>query len=201
MTKTLLMLAICVVLASVTPMHSEETNEGIRTGLISQNPLERQAAYKAIIADRENVIGQLLKILRVENGDRSYQGSLHRAIDLLGKLRAKEAIESLVRIIEYVPDNFETEEMIPSQAYYVAASALVEIGQPVIPAMMAEIKNSSSTKQRNIATWVIMEIEGKNQAINRIQTAIDQGKVSQSFSAAKEYITNFQVSFGNPTDK
>lgn len=175
----------------------------ITSDLVSKRPLERQAAYDVILRQRDGVIRQLLAILDNGKVDKSYQGGYHRAITLLGKLRAKEAVKPLAGIMEYIPDAFESEEVLPSEAYYVAAVALIDIGQPAIPLMLETIKTSKSSKQRDIAAWVIMEIEGKAQALNRIQTAIENKpkEASQGMHTAKEYIANYKATFGHPMHK
>ena len=189
-----------VMIISTTTLYAGENRMRITSGLLSKNPLERQSTYNEVLAQRENIIRQLLAILERKDADASYQGFYHRAIVLLGKLRAKEAVERLANILEYVPENFETEEMLPSQAYYVAAQALVQIGQPSIPAMMTKIKHAGSLNERNLAVWVVMEIEGKDQALNRFETAAAKAGASHehAFVAAREYIRNFKVTFGNP---
>ena len=182
--------------------YGENTKKTIAAGLLSSKPLERQAIFNQVLEQRAKTIEELLSILNKEDVDRSFNGPLHRAIELLGRLRAKESVEVLSKFLTYVPEGYATEEDIPTEAYYVSAVALIEIGEPSIPSMLTIIKETPSKIERNIATWVIMGIEGKEQALNRIKNMIEIDKVhKENFLFAKEYMENYKVTFGNPLFK
>jgi len=173
----------------------------ITDGLFSKKPNIRLSTYESILQHREILIKKLLSILEIKDIDKNFRGPYHKAIELLGKYRAKEAVSILANIIEYIPEYYESDEWIRSESYYVAACSLTEIGQPSIPAMMSIIRNSTSSKKRDLATWVIVEIEGKEQALNRIEASIIKDDKKQSLIEAKKYIKNYKIEFGNPKFK
>lgn len=177
----------------------ESMNLSIVTGLLSEQPLERQVTYKKILEQRTKTIEELLLILKIKNIDKSYEGTLHRTIKLLGKLRAEEAVQPLLEYFMYVPEGFETDEMIPTEAYYVAAVALIEIGEPSIPFMLLKIKQTDSKEEQKLAGWVIMQIEGKEQALHRMEDTIktEDGQKDR-FMEAKTYIEKYKATFDNP---
>ena len=169
------------------------------SGLLSKKPLERQAAYNRIIRGREVTIQELVFLIERQDVDKDFYGPLHRAVVLLGKLRAAEAVQALTKLLMYVPGGFRVEEAIPSEAYYVAAVALWQIGQPSIPAMLMIIRHSDDPAERNVAAWVIMQIEGQDQAAHRMEMLVAGGKLyKERFEAAKQFIETYKPTFEHP---
>lgn len=187
------------------PAHSEEgvaLNQSV-AGLLNSDPLKRQMAYQKIQKDQKALIGGLLEIIAKDDVDTTFNGPLHYAVVTIGELRAKEGIEPLLKRFMYVPDGFSTEERIPREFYYVSAVALKEIGAPAIEYMVKEIRTSEDQARRNLAAWVIMEVEGKDQALHRLNTAASTFKDAQKerlISSAK-YLETWEPRFGNPTEK
>jgi len=181
--------------------YGEKMKTSIASALLSTEPLTRQAAFDQVVGERKTTVQELISILGRSNVDRLYQGPLHRAIVLLGELRAKEAVAPLSGLLSYVPQDFETEEQIPTEAYYVATVALVEIGFPAIEAMLAKIRNADDKLERELAAWVIMEIEGKEQALNRIEalTRRAAARTTGRFQGAARYIETYEPTFEPPS--
>lgn len=181
-------------------VYAEETKLTITAGLL--NETERSATYEKILEQRVDTIKELISIIEQKDVDKSFLGPLNYAISLLSKLRAKEAVEALSNLLIYIPPDFRTREILRSEHYYVAAVALVEIGNPSIDAMLTKIQKSDSEEERNLATWVIMEIEGKKQALNRMNLMIKKdGLDKDRFESAKKYIENYKPIFGHPKKK
>ena len=98
-----------------------------------------------------------------------------------------------------MPDHFEIDEDIPSEAYRVAAMALREIGQPSIEEMLLRIKKSDLEEERNIAAWVIKEIEGKEQALHRLRAMARRGgRGKKRYEAARQFVDAYKPIFEHP---
>ena len=172
--------------------------------LLSENHLERQAAYDGILADRQETIQELMSVVGRKDIDTTVNGPLHKAILLLGKLRATEAVTVLSSRLTYLPDYpggvVFVDEMGPREAYYPCALALRDIGEPSIRAMVGTIGQASTSEEEgNLAAWVIMEIEGKEQAAHRFDDLIKQGApYKEKYEAAKQFIINYKSVFEPP---
>jgi len=199
--KTLLVIAL-VGLSSLIVL-CEPKQYKIVGALFSKVSLERQAVEQRLLKQRSDTIQELIWALD-EGVDRSFDGTLHRAIRLLGKLRADEAVGPLSRLwLLYIPDNFVTTEMLPSEAYYVVAVALKEIGNPAVPVMLATIGTSSVKRERDVAAWVIMEVEGREYAISLLRVRIDsevEPLKKAPYEDAIKFIENYQPVFKHPSE-
>lgn len=163
----------------------------------------RGTAHVRIPAQRAATIRSLIAIVRNKKPDRKYlwyRGPHHRAIALLGELRATEAIPCLLKELMYAPEGVEGDETLPSEYYYVAAPALVKIGSPAINRLVLEIRNSKDIKRRNLAAWIIMEIDGKQQALHRFTILIKKGGGAKAnYSTAKKHLETRKPFFESPT--
>ena len=145
-----------------------------------------------IINYRTHQIRKLLEIVRIYS--RKKNDKFCRAIQLLGKLRAtdEEVILKLSRYLSYVPDDIKEKKKKISEKDHVAAVALVEIGYPSVRIMMKRIAEAESDEKIELAAWVIMKIEGKQQALNRIQDAVEKHADSKrNFQKAYKYIKEY----------
>lgn len=148
MLRTVLLSAVTATILLTGIGYGGDTKTRAISGLLSADPLTRQAAFDRVVAERARTVQELISVLGRKGIDKSYQGPLHRAIVLLGKLRAREAVAPLSKFLLYVPVGFETEEEIPIEAYHVAAVALAEIGFPAIDAMLAKIRNAPEEREK-----------------------------------------------------
>ena len=179
-------------------IHSIEMEASLVQMLQSDDPLERQSAAQNLINSRRSTIGELIAILGREDVDKSFQGTLHLSIEVLGLYRAGEAVSALSERIEFVPEGFETEEMIPTEYYYVAAKALADIGMPAIEEMVKVVAKSTPLKA-NLATWVIMETLGKDEAIQFLsKLRRERPTYDERFSKSIAQIENHKISFTRP---
>lgn len=165
-------------------------------GLFSEDSAERAAAYARYERQHQAWVDELLAVLDAPDVDRTHGGTLHLAIRLLGELRARDAVEPLRELLTFVPSLegglwVQTEDL-PTEAYYVAAVALTRIGKPATEPMLLVIRNSSDPLERDLAAWVLKEIEGDALALYllaRRASAGTQGK--ERFEQAREYIENW----------
>jgi len=182
-----------------TVANGEDTQIPTIIRLQSPEPLIRQAAFDTLVSNRKDDIAQVLAILEKEDIDQAFNGPLHRSIKLLGAWRASEAVVALTNRFMYVPTDFDIEEMLPSEAYHVSAVALVQIGEPSIGVMVERIRMTKSTSERHLAAWVIMEIEGKEQAMCRLARMSQQDKIAtERYAEAEEFIKTYVPKFEHP---
>jgi hypothetical protein len=130
--------------------------------LSSKNPQERVLTKNQLIQDRQQLIKSLMAMVQKRTQYELYDQTT-LAIELLGNMRAKEAVDILAENITLQPPlvNFEVPR---KEETFVAAVALVQIGNPAIPAMVRNITTSSDQVKREISTWVIQEILGTDLA-------------------------------------
>ena len=149
---------------------STQVGPNTRTGdIASQNGVIRTKAYLSIVAERRELI-QGLEVIVNQSADTSYGGSTHTAIMLLGHMRAGESAKVLRDNLMFQLSEHEPfgKKMI-KQDFYPCADSLVKIGSPSIGQMTDLIRSSKKVEERNLAAWVIMEIEGAKQATYRLQ--------------------------------
>ncbi len=168
--------------------------------LMSSDPLKRQATLRTVQESRKQTIDALLGIASKPGCNKIFNGPLHYSIVLLGKLRACEAVKTLSRLLMFVPDGFETDEELPREYHFVAAVALVSIGNPAIDPMVSVITSVDDKEERNLAAWVLMQIDGKELAIRRLEYLAekDVGAPKERLLAAKTHLENWKPFFGNP---
>ena len=91
--------------------------------------------------------------------------------------------------------------------YYPCAAALVEIGQPspVIEEMTQKIQTSERKAERELAAWVIMQIQGAGQAAVTLNALSTQASVAgarrERLLAAQQYIKTFKPTYNHPHSK
>lgn len=153
---------------------------------------------------RELIIKKLVGIVNDEKVDQSYNGPFYRAVELLGIYRATECIFTLTDRITYLPSGNEFMPIIKSEYedYYPCASALVSIGEPSVYYMISKIGAPGNDLQRELATWVVVKIEGKENAAARFDRLIKDNKDDRwraNYQWAKDYATSYKPREGRPT--
>ena len=200
--RVLIVLLLTMVLVIVGRASADAGKEQPVPGLWSENPSEQLAAFRQVLSERKQIIQRLIVIAQTSGIKSDADGPRAKAIRLLGTLRAEEAVEPLSRFITYAPRVNFIWEMMPREAYYVCAVALCDIGEPSVPAMLRKIDTSEDEEERNIAAWVIMQIEGKDQAAHRMSTLMETSKYDSRahsrYLAAKDYILNYKPVFEPP---
>ena len=172
-----------------------------KEGILGGGPA-RRAAFAEILECRKRVVTRLIEIVgKKDLQDTGEWSSFYLAIVLLGEWRAPEAVEVLSRNLVYYQNTggfFTTDTRCESP--YPAAVALSKIGLPAIQAMDSLVSESADPETRKVAAWTLMKIEGKDQAINRLESKIircgdkDLGQKRRLKSAA-DYIKNYEPEF------
>jgi hypothetical protein len=130
--------------------------------IISDIEEERTSAPKEVLGKRRKTIEYLLSVVNsaVEEGEPFYSSTTSRniAISLLGKLRAKEAVASLVNWLSPKPGQFVKigELLMFSPAGY----ALIEIGLPSVPPLFHLLKAEGNVALREQCIKIIVRIKG-----------------------------------------
>jgi len=173
-------------------------------GLSSESAITRLKTFRRIAQERKSIVSDLILVLNRDDVDTSFRGPLHMAIDLLGELRAEEAVGPLSKHLMFVPRSEMGMEVgnKSREHYYVSAVALTKIGQPAIQSMIRIVLESLNDKERNLAAWVIMKIEGSDQAIHRLHSLVQKNKNSLAVSMLEEaesYLRFYRPSFDPPS--
>lgn len=148
---------------------------------------------------RKEVVRQLIEIVQQMHAD-PMQGNLVKvSIQLLGELKAEEAIEPLADRLMYIRTNKHINFLTPMEAHYPCALALERIGKASIGALVKKIGASKDSEERNEAAWVIMEIEGSEAAMARM-AALAKERLSEKprFDEAWKYIKSYKVKLYHP---
>lgn len=109
------------------------------------------------LKEREQAIGYLLRILKMERDDYVWRAHRCSAAECLGRLRAAEATTTLI-------DNIDLTSSSPrlgALGKYPAAQALVEIGTPALRQIPPYCSHELSNKQIRLLAFVIAQIDGR----------------------------------------
>jgi hypothetical protein len=161
------------------------------------------------LQERKDKIQELISLLDRNDIDPTLGGPQHIAVTLLGRYRAVEAVKPLARHLMYLPDESPTRRVKISatgvtQMYYPCAAALVEIGEPspVIDEMLQKVEFSNDKEERDLATWVIMQVQGPGQAKVTLTGAPSQPGLDAAAKAhlknAQTYIDDFRPTYNHP---
>lgn len=206
--KRIAVLCLILVVGSAIALHSAGGIQGayssVRSALLGEDPGEAMAAMARISRERSEAISALITITGKHDVDNSWNGVRHRAILLLGEMRAMEAVGPLSNNLAFVPTGtIVTYEALPREAYYPAALALSQIGTPAVKRMLGLISTSRDEQTRNLAAWVVLEAEGKEVAEFRLQKELEKSfrNSKPRVEAALKFIQNYKPVFGPPDKK
>jgi hypothetical protein len=147
-------------------------------------------------------VAKLLAVLRDPDLRRSHPEQVVAAIDRLGEMHASEAVEDLVKLLTFAqkfdwesPDQKAIVEiqLIHTGNRYPATSALFQIGQPALLALLKVIESdSASSLRRQNALFTIRNIfrdnpsEGVKYLNHAAQTSVDRPSAERLTEAAVE---------------
>jgi hypothetical protein len=203
MLRARILVSIIILAALSAPLvYAQSEPSSLMAQLLSKNPLNRQAAADNVMKQRQETIRDLISITEKKDVDKTFGGPYHRAIILLGDLRATEAVGVLSANLTYLPGGCVIiDEVMETQAYYPCAFALTRIGEPAIPAMIGRITQGSTPLERELAAWVVMEIEGKDQAAYRFASLgkTDMpGRNKDMLATAERFVKDYKPAFDYP---
>jgi len=162
----------------------------------------RERASRKILAERDQLVAGLIALARQattpephkrgrqEVPSYPYREPKHLAIELLGELRASEAVEVLLGNLTYcnpvMYGSYRTWE-----SDFPAAVSLSEIGNPALGPALAKVARTDDELERELCCWIIERVEGEELAPIVLQLAIDKERYSGGkarLQAALEYL-------------
>lgn len=172
-------------------------------GLLSDSEQVRKNTEKQIIKERSIVVAELISAIRDKENRLQRPDSVDRAIRLLGELRAREGVETLIEHVGFpVLAEFGTPMGITGGGYLVgkspselfpAVNALIRIGEPTIGPILERIADNDSVVERRAFVAVLRELEKR--------TAIREQfvrEVTKSSGRPKERLQHALGWFDNP---
>ena len=176
-----------IVVAVATSLFGATSNELVKTdgildlsGLTGKDKVERLAAYRLLVQNREQLSAQLNADIKAMMGvpDASYEGGLHLAIRVAGEYRIETVVPELISHIDYRLDlsTFPSfRGRLTASALYPAAEALVRIGGKQLPELLVQrIRQNENEDTKRACAWVLNEYLGKELATQLLEQAIDR---------------------------
>lgn len=135
---------------------------------------------------RDKIIRTLINAIE-EDADGGADTAFRTACDVLGKLKAVEAIDTLVKYIDYQPDRIGT-----SLHYKPSVKGLIQIGEPAIPKIAHALEFGKSVLHpnnrhlRHNAVIALMHIDGteSKDALVRAYARENDERVKESLEFA-----------------
>ncbi|NLN76095.1 MAG: hypothetical protein GX139_07265 [Armatimonadetes bacterium] len=163
----------------------------------------REWAEQRLLAIHTSVVKGLIKIVEDESADQAMHGPLYRSVALLGAYRAPEGIGALVGRLTYLPSLPDRVRPVEEEyeGYYPCAKALVSIGLPARDKMTSIIGGSSNELERALAAWVLVKIEGKEQAVSlldRYAKKLTDNRWRENILKARDYAASYAPRTDHP---
>jgi hypothetical protein len=157
--------------------------------LRSRDAKERAAARDALLRNRQETIAALIPLVKAKP---AYEllDSTPLAIEILGDLRAAEAVDQLAANITLTPPVIEW-EIRRKEERYLCAVALAKIGVPAVPAMLKIIRTGDDEVARQVAAWVLNEVLGADLAPVLLEGALKSAERPEEqarIKAALQYV-------------
>lgn len=137
-------------------------DEPLSQSLDSHDPNVRCAARNQRLQLRRTIVNECIRTLQSHEGKFEFNDPRLTTIQVLEAFRAPEAVDPLIRIIEYPdPLGVISEDREPTLAdSYPAARALIAIGKPASRACVYELTKPNSPLRREKLCAVIRYVEG-----------------------------------------
>jgi hypothetical protein len=151
--------------------------------LLLDSPDDVEHDVSAILDQRGRLIERLLEVIDEANkGEYEYQQRAGAAV-LLGQMRAHEAVNSLVWMLQEEVE-LEAAKIARGEAEFIldmnwfqspVLSAFSNIGRPILPAMVEVIKTSDNEELRNRATHLMGHAIGKKSwTLEALESLLEQ---------------------------
>lgn len=196
--------AILLILTSAICIGAAAANRQISEALLGNDPQAQRIALGTIRQQHSDNVKSLVRFVGQGGVDDTWEGPRHLAIRLLGDIRATEAIPVLSKRLTFMPTGVVETEMLPREYYYPCAVALVNIGAPCVGAMIDTISWNEDKTTRDLAAWVVMKVEGKEEAANHLQDLAAKSydkKHKPRLQAAQDFVANYVPDFTSPGGK
>ncbi len=177
---------LCVVGASaamilaVTSLGVEGQGQMDAIGKIrSSNSALQEEGGRELLQQRKELISSLINILK--QGDKNAKGekrsSLVAAINVLGEMRATEAVDILVDYIKFqaIDELIIFDRLTPPSEIFPAVKALIQIGKPSFPPVLRALKESTDEDVillRWNSGWIILKVLGRKLGRTYLEDAL-----------------------------
>ena len=148
--------------------------------LAAQDFARRTAAAQQIKKGYQELVAELVTL--VDKGDKALamEGSTELAVNLLGDLRAIDAVPILIKNIEFRGPGGQLENIRAAQ--YPCVRALAKIGAPSIKGIIERLGQGVTEKELRLFATICRLVDNDELAIARIQLALNK----ESFPPRKE---------------
>jgi HEAT repeat protein len=157
----------------------KERYMGSENDLLSAEPRTRDAAVDRILGDRGLVIQRLIPLIDPANANKYGDGTRCAAAYLLGEFRAVEAIPVLAKALAKEPGRHTAWEGFFSRYDAPVFTALVNIGRPVVPAMIENIEKSDHDWLRKKSMLVVSHVLGGKRRLLELLTKLEERQAKQ----------------------
>jgi hypothetical protein len=167
------------------PLCGQETrlNSAALNSLQSDDEAARTRAVQEILHDQSAAVEQVSAIVRKYASDPAKKGTVKSSMELLGKLRAKDAVPLLVDNLTFAVFYKNTKALQNADTLYPAVSALIEIGMPAIEPVLARVEASSADADLQAGAAVLRGVLGAELAAERLR--IETAKASSDPARAR----------------
>jgi len=184
---------------------SKQEPPSLADQVASEEAGKREEAARQLLRQRSQTIQSLLAIVRDPSLRKENPEAVSYAMNLLAKMRAAEAVDTLAHMLEYrhwPPPQIKRSEyrfrplQIPTVGQYVsswmrspAAQALIEIGDPALPAVIRfAVEGQPSDIELGYCVIVIQGIEGKRRGLIYLDEALVNAQRGRNPQQAKRRI-------------
>lgn len=139
--------------------------------LLSPDVEIRRQVYAQVIAERTELVRELICIVDQKKQLHVIDGPSVLAIKMLGELRSVEAVDTLIANID-VGDPTPDFELRSLKEYYPCVGALIKVGKPSSIAAVKKLADEKSEQRRKLLCLTIEEVEGKPLGIVMIENTL-----------------------------
>lgn len=157
---------LSIVLISAVISCSTAASDDFIVGLRSPKANERESALRWLSSlensdDRLGAVTSLRSLLRENNLGDNYRGTAHLALVALGELQLPQGVSSLLDWLNFIPNGFQSEEMLRYELYYPAVRSLIKIGVPIKDPVLAYFATHRyGCEKRKLALFALKEVFG-----------------------------------------
>jgi len=132
----------------------------------SSNLALQEEGERELLQQRKELISSLINILEQgdKNAKREKRSSQVAAINVLGEMRATQAVDILVDYIEFrASDELIMHRLTPPSEVFPAVKALIKIGKPSLPPVLRALKESTDEDVILLdwnSGWIIFQVLG-----------------------------------------
>lgn len=163
---TFSLIGAAVACFTISPVVSAEEGDGIPAKQLKEK-LKSDKFAEGLVRERAGLIKGLLVIV---NDNSSPMEARVRAVDILGKIRATEAVGSLLKHISIImPEGIEEKTI---ETMYPCVRALADIGNPGSRESLATLPKTADGTKRLLLVTVIERVEGAEVAQFLIKKAM-----------------------------